>query len=499
VKYVIAHDLGTSGNKATLISEQGQLVKSVNIPYETRYFNNNRAEQDPEQWYQSVCIATKELLEGFNNRDVAAVSFSGQMMGCVLVDSKGQILRPGIIWADGRSTEQEEQLRSAIDETKFYRITGHRISSTYSLEKLMWVRDNEPEIFKCVYKMLQPKDYVVYRLTGTFGTDYSDASGTNCFDINTLSWSRDILDSVDISISLLPDVFPSTAVAGKISDDRTGLAKGTKVIIGAGDGVCAAVGAGSIEEGAAYNYLGSSSWISYSSEKPFFDSEMRTFNWVHMVPGLYAPTGTMCAAGNSYQFLRNTLCKDLIKTGLEESISPYQMMDREVMDSVVGAKGLIYLPYLLGERSPRWNQNAKGCFLGMSMEHKRCDMLRAGLEGIFMNLSIILDIFRTDKSFSTLSLSGGLSVNSEIRQLISDIFGISVTEIIDSESATSVGAGICAAVGAGIFPDFTIARDIVKTGEKHRFNKEVHNQYKPVKIHFEKAYEVLNQFFSEIH
>ena len=313
-KFLIAHDLGTSGDKATLFTTDGELVKSITYVYDTDFFNSTWAEQNPDDWWKAICENNEELLKEIDKKQVAGMAFSGQMMGCVPVDKNGRALRPAIIWADQRSQDQEKQIKDKIDEQEFYRIVGHKISASYSIEKLMWIRDHEPEVFQNTYKMLQPKDYVIYKLTGKFLTDYTDASGTNCLDLNELKWSERILAAAEIGEEKLPDLYPSTHVAGEVTGSvaaECGLAPGTPIIIGGGDGVCAAVGAGSVREGDTFNYLGSSSWVAMTSAKPIFDPQLRTYNWAHMVPGMYSPNGTMQAAGNSYQFIKKTICKDL--------------------------------------------------------------------------------------------------------------------------------------------------------------------------------------------
>ena len=316
---------------------------------------------------------------------MAGIAFSGQMMGCVVVDNKGTALRPAIIWADQRSIREERNIREKIEEWEFYQITGHRISSAYSIEKLMWIKNNEPEIYKKTYKMLQPKDYIVFRLTGKMVTDYTDASGTNCMDLENLRWSEKILDITGIDREKLTEIQDSTYVAGEIGKNisrECGLPEGTPVVLGAGDGLCAAVGAGSVNDGDTFNYLGSSSWVALTSSRPIFDKEMRTYNWAHMVKGKFSPNGTMQAAGNSYQFIRRILCKDLEDKANSERVSVYELMNKELGQSSPGANGLLYLPYILGERSPRWNPNARGAFIGLKMEHQRKDLIRACVEGI---------------------------------------------------------------------------------------------------------------------
>lgn len=501
VTYLIAHDLGTSGDKATLFSSDGELIKSLTYVYPTNFFNSTWAEQNPEDWWRAVCENNKELLKSVDKSMVAGMAFSGQMMGCVPVDKNGRALRPAIIWADQRSQMQEKLIKDSIDEKEFYKIVGHKISASYSIEKLMWLKDNEPEVFKNTYKMLQPKDYVIQRLTGRFATDYTDASGTNCLNLNTLEWSSDILQIAGIDEEKLPELHKSTYVAGEITPSiakECGLAVGTPIIMGGGDGVCAAVGAGSVKEGDTFNYLGSSSWVALTSKKPIFDQELRTYNWAHMVPGLYSPNGTMQAAGNSYQFIKKTICKDLEEEAKKMGISPYELMNREIESSRLGANGLLYLPYILGERSPRWNTNARGAFVGLKMEHTRGDMLRAAVEGILMNLCIILDVFRKDIDITELNVIGGLAKGEPIRRVLADIYGVKAKRLNWLDEATSMGAAVCAGVGAGVLKDFSTIDRFIKVDDVIEPDMENHKKYAELKAYFDECYNALLKTYDHL-
>lgn len=494
VKYLIAHDLGTSGDKATLFTTDGELVKSITYEYPTNFFNSTWAEQNPEDWWSAVCENNKELLKGVDKKQVAGMAFSGQMMGCVPVDREGRALRPAIIWADQRSQEQEKAIRAQISEQEFYRITGHKISASYSIEKFMWIKEHEPEVYKDTWKMLQPKDYLVRRLTGEFVTDYTDASGTNCLDLNRLEWSDEILKIAGIEREKLPKACPSTHVAGELTAfvaNECGLAPGTPVVIGGGDGVCAAVGAGSVREGDTFNYLGSSSWVALTSRTPIYDSELRTYNWAHMVPGMYSPNGTMQAAGNSYQFIKKVLCKDLDEEAKRQGVSPYELMNREIAQSPAGANGLLYLPYILGERSPRWNANARGAFVGLKMEHTRGDMLRATVEGILMNLCIILDVFRKYMKITELNVIGGLAKGDPIRHALADIYGVRARRLNWLDEATSMGAAVCAGVGTGALEDFTAIDRFIKVDDVIEPDMEKHKRYGELKACFDECYTAL--------
>lgn len=499
--YLIAHDLGTSGDKATLFDLDGRLLQSVTCSYQTRFFNGNWAEQNPLDWWEAFCTSTRQLLSGRDASKVAAVSFSGQMMGCVLVDAAGRPIRPAIIWADQRATVQADQLLAKISAETFYHITGHRASASYSLAKLMWVRDNEPDVFAKAHRMLNAKDYLIHRLTGRFVTDYSDASGTNAFDLSTMDWSNIILDAARIDRALLPQLLPSTAVVGELSQDsarETGLALRTPIVLGAGDGVCASTGAMSVSPGVAYNYLGSSSWIALTSPSPVFDPQMRTFTWAHMVPGAFCPTGTMQAAGNSFSFVKQLLCDGMEYRAKVESKDVYDQINQLLLQSPVGSKGLLFLPYLLGERSPRWNPLARGAYLGLTMEHSRADLMHAAVEGIALNLCIIMDIFRRHYEIPTLHLIGGLAQSDSICQMLADIFGMDVVRMNHLEEATSTGAAVCGGVGVGALKDFTCVRDFIRPEQTITFRAEMNTRYEAVKDVFEHAYEALMPLYPKL-
>lgn len=234
-KYLLAHDLGTSGNKATLYSTEGELVKSCVHSYDMLVSNNNWVEQRPEDFWNAVCISTKELVQDIDVNDIAAISFSGQMMGCICVDKEGKALRNALIWADMRATKEEEMIRERISEEDFYHLTGHKISPSYGGQKLMWVKNNEPEIYENTYKMLNCKDYIILKLTGKFVTEYTDASSTNLLDLNKLEWSDRLLDVMGIDREKMPTLLKSTDVAGTVTDEAAeacGLVSGIPVVCG---------------------------------------------------------------------------------------------------------------------------------------------------------------------------------------------------------------------------------------------------------------------------
>lgn len=458
-QYILAHDLGTSGNKATLYDLEGQLYASMVAAYPTHYPRDGWVEQDADDWWRAVCESTKLLLErsGVLPAAVACICFSAQMMGCLLVDSDGRPLRNMLIWADTRSAVQEQAMLERVDAQTGYRITGHRLSASNSAAKLMWVRDNEPEVYRKAAKMLQAKEYIILRLTGEIVTEYSDASGTNLLDIGKRQWSEELIEAFGIRRDLLPDLYPSTHIAGRVTPEAArlcGLSAGTPVVIGGGDGSCACVGAGVAEPGQAYNAVGSSSWISMATREPYLDPEMRTVNFVHLDSRLYTPCGTMQAAGYSYAWFRDTLCGEQSYAGKLAGTGAYPLIDRLVEQSPPGAGGVLFLPYLLGERSPWWDHNARGAFVGMSISSGKGDMARAVLEGVGYNLKLILDILENACAAEDILVIGGGTKGATWLQILADIWQKPLRVPRYLEEATSMGAAICGGVGIGVYAGF---------------------------------------------
>ncbi|MGC3787227.1 xylulokinase [Priestia aryabhattai] len=494
--YIIAHDIGTTGNKATLYKADGTLVNSTLYKYKTFYPKAGWAEQNPSDWWEAVCETTKILLEqsGVKREEISAVSFSGQMLGCLLVDRDGTPLGNSIIWADMRAADQARRFENEIGMKNVYEITGHRISSSYSGAKIKWVKENEPERFKKAYKILQAKDYLVYKLTGIFATDYSDACGTNCFDLVNKVWSRDILNTWRIEPELFPDLYASTDVVGSVTakaSDETGLLQGTPVVIGGGDGVCAAAGVGVTDEGEAFNYIGSSSWIATASNKPIFDPEMKTYTWVHLDSTKYSPNGTMQCGGGSMQWITELLYQNSNKS--------YELMNSEAEQSPPTSKGLIYLPYLMGERSPRWNPDARGAFAGLSITHTRGDIARSVMEGVAYNLKIVLDTFQKEGApIDRMWVLGGGAKSTLWRQILADIYGLDVYVPNYLDEATSMGAAMAGAVGVGIVDNFKEAKKWVKRVGIHHPQPDIQEQYQEFFSVFNETYEQLKPVYQKL-
>lgn len=449
--FVLAHDLGTSGNKASLFDEAGQLIASCTETYPVQYPRAGWAEQDPRDYWRAVCNATRHLLAfaGADNRDIACVSFSGQMMGVIAVEAHGEPLHNAIIWADQRAVDEARFIGECCGANEVYRITGHRISPAYTAAKMLWLKRHVPAVYAQSAHLLNVKDFVALKLTGCAGTDYSDASGSNLFDLQARCWRADFIEAIALDPGKLPAVYPSTHIIGEVTRqaaEETGLRAGTPVVIGGGDGACATIGAGVVDDGDAYCVLGTSSWISFTTSQPLFDAQQRTFTFHDLQPDRFLPMGTMQAAGGAREWLMRTM-------GTTSAVE-----EADVESIPAGCEGLLFLPYLMGERSPWWNPDARGAFIGLSMSHGPAHLHRAVLEGVAFNLKLILNVLAQKRSMTSLRLIGGGANSAAWRQILADVLGVPLEIPEMLSEATSWGAAVAGGVGAGVYPDWRIAK-----------------------------------------
>lgn len=488
--YLLAHDLGTTGNKATLFDESGRLIASHLAPYSVSYPQVGWAEQDPIEWWQAVGSATRALLVQAKIAPdaITAVTFSGQMMGTVPIDAHGTPLRSAIIWADQRAVDEANFMAERCGAEVVYQRTGHRISPAYLAAKWLWIKNHQPGVYQQTDKFLCAKDYIAFQLTGQAATDYSDASGSNLFELASRTWSTDLIEAIGLDVNKLPDVHASTDIIGAVTraaSEATGLAVGTPVIIGGGDGACAGVGAGVVQSGEAYCYIGSSSWISFASDVPVLDRQQRTFTFHHLHPQLYAPMGTMQAAGGA----RDWLLRQIGEVG-----------DAEIDQVAPGANGLLCLPYLIGERSPWWNPQARGAFVGLTMNHSRAEMTRAMLEGVSFNLRLILDALESQGTpIPSIRLIGGGAQSPVWRQMLADVFARPVQLLDLITEATSWGAAVAGGVGIGLYPDWSVAKQqarIQLTVEPNAASVARYGELLPL---FADTYRALEPIYAKLH
>ncbi len=497
--YIIAHDLGTSGNKVTAFDEKGELVASYTQVYPTNFFNSNWAEQDPDSWWKAICTCTKKICEKINPQDIAAISFSGQMQGCLCVDKQGIPLYPHIMYCDQRAEKETKTLIKELGFEYIYNLTGQRPSSTYSIEKLMWMKNTRPDIYKKTFKVLNAKDYIIFKLTGVFITEPNDASGTNAMDIKNSCWSEDMIRATGVDKTLLPDIHHSTDIVGYITKNAasiTGLIEGTPVVAGAGDGGCATIGACSISEGNIYTNIGSSAWTSATTNKPIQDPEMKLFTFAHPIEGLFHPCGTMQSAGSSFKWYVDTILK---RFSTIEDFDIYSTLEQSTQELPVGSNGLLFLPYLMGERTPWWDPLAKGALIGIRMETSADDIAHAIYEGIAMNLNYTHEIFQNYKPVNRCIVTGGGARMSTLLQILASVTGLSLEIPKHLEASTSMGAAVIGGVGCGLYPSFEIIRDMNPIDTVIEPDPDRYIIYKKLQRIFENAYMHNKDIFSEIH
>jgi len=448
-KMIIAHDLGTTGNKASLHSDDGKMLQHCTVPYPAHFASGGVAEQNPMDWWEAVGQATKKLTQMANvsANEITGIGISGQMMGAIFLDENYNPTRDAIIWADFRAQKQSDYLIEKVGLEKAYKRLGHRLNPTYSIAKVMWVRDNQPEVWSKTRHICIAKDFINHKLTNRFVTEPSDASSTNCFDQLNLVWDEEILKVADIPVSYFPEIVESTSVIGGLTSaaaDHLGLNVGTPVVAGGGDGPMAALGAGIISPtDGAYACMGSSSWVAVSTAKPLHDAKMRSMTWNHIVPNQFSPTATMQAGGASLQWI----VEDLMPASEKDR---FNILLGEAEKVSAADDGLYFLPHILGERSPYWNPSAAGAFIGLGRHHDRSYLVRAVLEGVAFNLLTCIQAF-TDNGvpIDQVDVIGGGAESALWLQIFSDIWGVKVRSRSIVEDANSLGAAVTTLVALG--------------------------------------------------
>lgn len=500
-RLILAHDIGTSGNKATLFSEDGGIVASTVHPYRTYHRHGGVAEQNPDDWWAAVVVTTRKLLEDNDASRIAAIACSGTMMGCLPMDRSGRPLRNHMLYCDQRAAAEADWFAEKAGAKRIYEISGNPPNAVNSGPKYIWLKRHEPNVYNQTHKILNSKDYVGFKLTGRMATDPTDASGTNLYDLARWEWSEELIDAAGLDKGVFPDIVPSTGVLGELTRaaaDELGLRHGIPVMMGAADGMCAGVGAGSVAPGVIYTTLGSSAWVGITTDAPILDSKQRTLTYAHAVPGMFQPMGTMLVGGGIMPWIRDRICAGEVMEAEKTGVDIFEIMSREIESSPAGANSLIFLPHLMGERAPRWNSHARGGFIGMNMAHTRADMLRACLEGVVLNLVLTIDVFRElDYRFDEIRFIGGAAKGAVWRRIMADIFNMDVLPSEHGGEATSIGAAIIAGIGAGMYKDFSVVERFSAASNRTKPNPENVPMYEKKKDLFNRVYEALEPLFPE--
>lgn len=441
-------DLGTSSVKIIVMDESGQVTASISKEYNVRYPKIGWAEQNPEDWWNATRDGIRDLLRvsDIDGTTVSGIGFSGQMHGLVLLDRDGIVLRPAILWCDQRTQEECDYLNNEIGRDKISQYTGNMALTGFTAPKLLWVKKHEKEIFARVAHVLLPKDYIRYKLTGVYATDVSDASGMLMLDVKERKWSREMLAILDIKEEWLPRVYESFEVTGKLTKEAaecTGLTEETVVVGGAGDQAAGAVGTGVVENGILSVALGTSGVVFANSDNYEVDEANRLHSFCHS-NGRWHQMGVMLSAASCLKWWVEDINKDVEGDAFEKLLS-------EAGEAPVGSRGLVFLPYLMGERTPYNNPDARGVFLGLNITSSRGDMTRSVLEGVCFGLRDSLEILKSLKiPVEAVRVSGGGSASQLWRQILADVFGVKV-QVVNSKEGPAYGAAILAAVGCGLY------------------------------------------------
>ncbi|MBQ8448211.1 MAG: xylulokinase [Clostridia bacterium] len=504
MKYVIGIDLGTSGTKTVLFDEAGKILASALEEYPMYQPQNGWAEQNPEDWKNAAINTIRAVTEksGVAKEDIVGLGISGQMHGLVMLDEAGEVIRNSIIWCDQRTAAECEEIEALVGRERLIEITANPALTGFTASKIMWVKNHEPENFaKCAHILL-PKDYVRFVLTGEYATEVSDASGMQLLDVAGRCWSDEVLEKLGIDKNMLGKVYESPEITGYITEEAaalTGLATTTAVVGGAGDNAAAAIGTGTVKDGDAFTTIGTSGVVFAHTKEMVFDKGGRVHTFCCAVPGEWHVMGVTQGAGLSLKWYRDNFCGDIIESAKKEGKSPYAVMDKMAEDAGISARKLLFLPYLMGERTPHLDPNARGAFFGLSAIHDRGDMIRAIMEGVSYSLEDCLSVLNEMgvKPEKMLACGGG-GTSALWRSMLADIYGMDVSTV-DSKEAPALGVAILAMVGTGIYASVpeacekilkikTTTAPVAENTEKY---KKVYAVYKALYPHLKADYESL--------
>ena len=454
--YLIGIDLGTSATKTVLFDEKGKALSSASCEYPMQQPQNGWAEQNPEDWYNAAISTIKTVVveSSINSKDIVSIGISGQMHGLVMLDEECEVIRPAILWCDQRTGKECDELTNLLGSETLIRITANPALTGFTASKILWVKNNEPENFKKCRHILLPKDYLRFRLTGEFATEVSDASGMQLLDVPNRKWSDVMINTLGIKEDYLAKVYESPEITGYINADtadKTGLSTSTAVVGGAGDNAAAAVGMGVVTEGKAFTTIGTSGVVFAHTDKPVIDPKGRVHTFCCAVPGAWHVMGVTQGAGLSMQWFKNNFCFEELQEASASGKDVYQITDEKAENVNIGCDKLIYLPYLMGERTPHLDPDCRGLFFGISAMHTKSHFIRAILEGVTFSLYDCLLVLK-EMNITPLSmlLCGGGSKSKLWKNMICDTFELPV-ETAKSSDAAALGVAVLAAVGAGIY------------------------------------------------
>ena len=460
MSYFIGIDSSTTATKALLMDEQGAVVSIGRSEYDFESPRPLWSEQSPDLWWDATVVAIREALAqaGIDGDAVAGIGLTGQMHGLVLLDEGGHVLRPSILWNDQRTQAECDEIRERVGPSELIAITGNDALTGFTAPKILWVRNNEPEVLARVAHVLLPKDYVRYRLTDTYAIDRAGGSGTILFDLAARDWSPEVARALDIPMEWLPPTFEGTDVTGVVTEEAaalTGLRPGTPVMAGGGDQAANGVGVGAIAPGVVAMSVGTSGVVFAAADRPVVEPAGRLHAFCHAVPGMWHLMGVMLSAAGSYRWFKEAFAPDLT----------YDELNDAATQVPAGSEGLVFLPYLTGERTPHPDPLARGAFVGLTVRHGLGHMARAVMEGVAFGLRDSVELMAAEMELGEVRVSGGGASSDLWLRIIADVIGLPVRVVGTAESAAH-GAAMLAAVGAGAFDSVAEAcKAAVEVGE----------------------------------
>lgn len=504
MSYLLGIDVGTTSTRALLIDEQGGVIASHAVEYPLLTPRPNWAEQHPREWWEAAVTGIRAVLSAADvtGDAIAAIGLSGQMHGSVFLDATDEVIRPAILWCDQRTARQCAAITETVGEDAIVRETLNPVLTGFTAPKIVWLRDEEPENYARVRRVLLPKDYLRLRLTGVSATEVSDASGTSLLNVPERRWSDVMLDGLDIPREWLPEVYESPEITGTVTAEaaaQTGLRAGTPVIGGGGDQAAGAVGNGIVRSGVVSVSTGTSGVVFAHLDEPAMDPKLRTHTFCHAVPGKWHVMGVMLSAGGSLRWLRDELCSDERTVAAALGKDAYEVMTEEAAQAPAGSEGLIFLPYLTGERVPYADPNARGVFFGLSLRHGKPHMIRAVLEGVAYGLRDSLEIIAAmGVQVGEVRASGGGARSPLWRQIQSDVTG-HPHSIINVDEGPAYGAALLAGVGAGTYGSVEAACDAtIRTIETPHVSEDRHALYSRYHALYVDLYARLRGSFEEV-
>jgi xylulokinase len=509
MKTFIGIDVGTSGTKAVAVAESGEVAASALIEYPLDSPKPGWAEQDPALWRQAAFDALENLARQIDPAGVKGIGLTGQMHGSVFLDADHEVIRPAILWCDQRTAAQCDAITEQVGEARLIEMVSNPALTGFTAPKILWLRDNEPAAYARVTKVLLPKDYIRFVLTGEFATDVADASGTLLLDVNNRTWHGELLDLLEIPADWMPKTHEGPEITGTLSEEaanRTGLPAGIPVIAGGGDQAAGGVGCGVVKRGVVSSTVGTSGVVFAHSDEVARDPEGRVHTMCHCVPGKWHVMGVVLSAGGSLRWFRDVLCADLVARGQQEGRDPYEYITQEAMSAPAGSEGLLFLPYLTGERTPHKDPYAKGAFTGFTLRHDRRHMARAVLEGVAYALRDSFDIIRGEMGVPVeqVRAMGGGARSPLWRQIQADVNGAPLVTL-NIDEGPAYGAALLAAVGAGTFdsveaaceatirPVDQVDPDPVRVPVYDRWFREYQAAYQALAPGFRRATELLEE------